>query len=230
MSTAQSLINASLRKIGALASGETPSGEESSDAFDTLNRMLESWRLEGMSAFATTEISQAISSAQTTIGTGGTINTTRPVQIENAFWVDGDVTFDLDIVTASEFNRLSQPASTGTPEVLYYDSAYPLATINLYPTPTSGTLKAQVRTPLTAFALLGSTVTLPPGYERALVYSLAVELAPDFGMEASPTVVAIARDAKADIQRNNIRMQSVMDLPNGYGAFNNRRSDIFAGE
>jgi hypothetical protein len=48
-------------------------------------------------------------------------------------------------------------------------------------------------------------LNLPPGYERALKYALAIELAPEFGKSASPEIVAIANNAKAAIKRNNLQ-------------------------
>ena len=46
MATYQNLVDSSLRLIGVLASGETPSGEEGEDARLALNDMLETWRLD----------------------------------------------------------------------------------------------------------------------------------------------------------------------------------------
>ena len=43
MSTSQQVINRSLRKIGALAAGETPSSDMSTDALADLNAMLARW-------------------------------------------------------------------------------------------------------------------------------------------------------------------------------------------
>lgn len=54
MSTARDLITMSLRSIGVLHSGETPSAEEADDALDTLNQMLSSWLYEGIDLEYTT--------------------------------------------------------------------------------------------------------------------------------------------------------------------------------
>lgn len=48
MATARDLITMSLRTLGVLHSGETPSAEEADDALDTLNQLMNSWRYEGI--------------------------------------------------------------------------------------------------------------------------------------------------------------------------------------
>lgn len=48
MTTARDLITMSLRSIGVLHSGETPSAEEANDGLATLNQMLNSWLYEGI--------------------------------------------------------------------------------------------------------------------------------------------------------------------------------------
>lgn len=54
MTTARDVITMSLRTLGVLHSGETPSAEESSDALDSLNQMLNSWLYEGIDLEFTT--------------------------------------------------------------------------------------------------------------------------------------------------------------------------------
>ncbi len=52
--TARDLITMSLRSLGVLHSGETPSAEEANDGLDTLNQMLNSWIYEGIDLEYTT--------------------------------------------------------------------------------------------------------------------------------------------------------------------------------
>ena len=48
MTTARTLITRSLRTLGVLHSGETPSAEEANDALDSLNEMLGAWIHDGL--------------------------------------------------------------------------------------------------------------------------------------------------------------------------------------
>jgi hypothetical protein len=43
----------------------------------------------------------------------------------------------------------------------------------------------------------------PPGYLRAFRYNLAMELAPEFGVEPSPQVVRVAMTSKRNLKRIN---------------------------
>jgi len=75
MTTPIDIISNALKDIGALASGETPTPEETQDAFYTLNELLDQWSNEDMMIFYKTEIVFPITPGQTqyTIGPGGQI-------------------------------------------------------------------------------------------------------------------------------------------------------------
>jgi hypothetical protein len=57
-------------------------------------------------------------------------------------------------------------------------------------------------------------VSLPPGYKRMLEYMLAVEIAPDFQVEAPPTVQRIASASRKKLKRVNAEIPQ-MDMPYG---------------
>lgn len=54
-STALDLITGALRNINALEAGETPTAQDANDAMQVLNDMLESWSIEKLLVFASTE-------------------------------------------------------------------------------------------------------------------------------------------------------------------------------
>jgi hypothetical protein len=88
-------------------------------------------------------------------------------------------------------------------EALYCDYAYPNAAISLSPRPTGGTLEVSSYTPLTQFASLATTIALPDGYERALTYALALELAPEYGRPIDQAVMGVAGESKQAITALN---------------------------
>jgi hypothetical protein len=70
-------------------------------------------------------------------------------------------------------------------------------------------------------------LAFPPGYLRAFTYNLAMELAPEFGVEPTPQVQRIAMASKRDIKRIN-SPKDIMAMPYSLMARRNR-FNIFAG-
>jgi hypothetical protein len=80
---------------------------------------------------------------------------------------------------------------------------------------------------LTRPANLATDLTFPPGYLRAFRYNLAMELAPEFGVEPSGQVQRIAMTSKRNLKRVN-NPDDIMALP--YSIVGTRqRYNIFAG-
>lgn len=167
--TAQELINQALRKIGVIASGETPSTEESNDAFVALNQLLDSWSARKVPVLGLTPDSVTMT------GATSYALSPRPLKIKSARLLVAGIVVPFDVVSAEAF-------AANPPRSLMYDNGFSTGTI--YPTlpaPTSGTLELQTYVPLTAIASLATSISLPPGYERALVSALAMDLAPEYG-------------------------------------------------
>jgi hypothetical protein len=74
---------------------------------------------------------------------------------------------------------------------------------------------------------LTTVLYYPPGYLRAFTYALAMEIAPEFGIEPSPQVQRIAMTSKRDLKRIN-NPDDVMALPYALVA-NRQRFNIYAG-
>jgi NADH:ubiquinone oxidoreductase subunit B-like Fe-S oxidoreductase len=85
MTTPIDIITSSLKDIGALAAGETPSPEAAQDAFIMMQRMIDQWSNEQMMVFYKTEIIYTLTPGQTqyTIGPGGQIGATFTGSITN---------------------------------------------------------------------------------------------------------------------------------------------------
>jgi hypothetical protein len=74
---------------------------------------------------------------------------------------------------------------------------------------------------------LTTALAFPPGYLRAFKYNLACELAPEFGVEPSPTVSRIAMTSKRNLKRIN-SPGDIMSLP--YSIVGTRqRFNVFSG-
>lgn len=199
--TVQELINSSLRLIGVLAAGETPSTDESNDALAALNAMIEAWDTQHVAVYTIRDETFPLIAAQQsyTIGSGGNFDTDRPVKIEAANIITSGLTIPVKIINSIQWAAITEKGLSGTlPLQLYNDNAYPLATLKLWPKP-SGTPSLQLfmwQKIAGTLALLDN-IALPPGYLKAVRYNLALDLAPEFGRPVDPIVAQTAQAAKA---------------------------------
>lgn len=205
--TGREWISASLRKIGALASGDTLSAQDATDGLAEGNRMLSSWSTEGLLVHAiTAESPLTLTPADSTVTLGalGDI-TTRPVAIESAVLRSGTTDYPMRMLSLTEYAALSLKTIQGIPAALYDDGGYPQRTLSLYPVPNAAySLVLFTKRALTALTL-DTSVSLPDGYEDAMVYNLAVRLAPEYGKSAPAEVVQTAVESKATIKRANVK-------------------------
>ena len=209
MATAQTVINRALRLIGALDPEESPTANETANGLEALNALIDSWRNDRLLVWSITTVTKTLTAGDGTytIGNGADINTTRPVKIVGAYVTDGGIDYPIDIVPESSYRAISDKATESSyPELLYYDPAVANGTIYLYPVPTgANVLTLSVWAPISTLASAGTSITLPPGYERALSSNLAIEIAPEFQKAVSQEVAKMARESLAAIKKANIQ-------------------------
>jgi hypothetical protein len=228
--TARDLVSAILRLIGAIAPGESPASSEANDALSAINRMLDSWSNEGLMIFATkieASIPLIVGQPDYTLGTAGDI-TVRPMTIEAATAknIASGVEYPVRILTTTEYAHIQNKSlESSIPEFLFDDGGYPQRTLYVYPVPSSSAFALNLLTkrPISTIASLDDTISFPPGYEDAIIYSGAMRLAPEYGRPADPLIIQTANDAKASIKRSNFRPRvlQVNDVPSNFsGIFN----------
>jgi len=219
---AQPIISDALRLIGQVHPGQTPADAELAEGLLVLNALLDSWSIERLNIIVVGSALYDLVTATGayTIGPGGTFNQARPIKIEraNIKVVDGGAATHwlrlgpLGLLTAKEWAAIIEPGATATvPEALYYDHAFPLGNINLWPVPvftgTAPKIELFYWNALTAFPDLNTTdVSLAPGYDAALKYNLALVLAPRHGVAPPQAVVAAAAETKAAIRALNVAL------------------------
>ena len=193
------LIKSSMRKLGLIATGETPSASEMADALEALQTMLHTWASKKLLVFASTKESATLVPGQAyyTWGAGGNINTARPHQILGAFIRDSEnIDHFVDLVSEGKYRSIAVKGTAGRPTVLYHHPTYPLAAIYLHPTPDAAEAiwfdSMKPFTEASSFSSLGDTISFPPNYEEPLVYGLAVRMAPEFGKAVPVEVAAVA--------------------------------------
>lgn len=236
--TVRDLIKKSLLQIGAIAPGETPSASESSDALVSLNAMISSWNTDGFMIYQNTREAFSLVASQSsyTIGVGGNFNTSNPMLIEQASIIDTNsnpaVEYGLRINSTQEYANIPDKALISKlPTDLYFKRGPVTSQIIIYPVPSENSqIVLYSRKPFTAFASLNDSVSLPEGYERALYYNLALELAAEYGRAPSDLVYKFANDSKALIRRVN--MDPIYETSDLYGLTQNDRRpfNIYRGE
>lgn len=211
MATVADVIKGSLRVLGVVAASESPSAAEQADALEALNDMLDSWANERLTLFATLRSTHALTPGLSphTIGTGGTLDTTRPVRIERASVIPSSEPgseLPVTLLSDAEWQVLQGKAESGRPDALWVESAHPLMKLHLHPVPSAAdTLVLYTWQQLGRFTSTATEVDLPPGYARAIRFNLARELAPEFGVALSGEAAVIADESKSALKRLNYR-------------------------
>jgi hypothetical protein len=232
--TAGDQINGALRLIGQLAEAEVPSAATSEDALATLNQMIDSWSTERLSVYATQDqvFSWTPGLITRTLGPTGDFVGNRPILIDDSTYFRdpaSGISFGIKLINQQQYNGIAVKTVTSTyPQVMFVNMTYPNITMTVYPVPTKVLEWHFVSVQeLTTPALLSTPLAFPPGYLRAFKYNLACELAPEFGVEPSPTVQRVAMTSKRNLKRIN-NPDDIMSLPYSIVA-TRQRFNIFAG-
>ena len=232
--TANDQINRALRLLGILAEGETPSASMSQDALMAMNQMIESWSIERLSVYNTQDqmFTWPADEITRTIGPTGNFVGNRPVLIDDSTYYRDpgtNVSFGIKFINQQQYNGIAVKTVTSTyPQVIWVNMEFPNISMAIYPRPTRDLewhfVSVQV---LAEAASLSTNLYFPPGYMRAFAYNLAMEIAPEFGVEPSPQVSRIAMTSKRDLKRIN-NPDDVMSMPYAIVA-TRQRFNIYAG-
>jgi hypothetical protein len=230
--TAQSIINKSLRLLGVLASGETTTADEAQDSLYSLNSIIDSYAANPQYYFCTqAEQFIVINGKNTyTIGDDPTMVppadfvTARPIRIVGAFVRINNVDTPLALITEQYWTNIATKANAGVPTKLLYRPNVPYGEVVLYPTPNANVpLFIKAERMITKYPALISTQYLPPGYQRLLELSLAMELAPEYGSQVKPEIIANLRADLDSLIRTNIQplpVNKTDNVPNTNTTFN----------
>ncbi len=231
--TAGDQINRALRLLGILAEAETPSAAMSQDALMAMQQMIESWNTERLSVFSTQDqvFTWPASLISRTLGPTGDFVGNRPILVDDAtyFKAPSGVSYGIKMINQQQYNGIAVKTVTSTfPQVMWVNMTFPNIEMYVYPRPTQNLEWHIVSVQeLTSPVTLATALHFPPGYLRAFTYNLAMEFAPEFGVEPSPQVQRIAMTSKRDLKRIN-NPDDVMALPYALVA-NRQRFNIYAG-
>lgn len=205
-----------MRLIGATASGETLTSDEIADGLEALNAMLDQWWLQRLAVYRIDDSSYSWASGEQTrtIGASGAdLTDTRPVRLFSAYQRLNSVDYPISVMTSEQYRRIpSKTTSTDLMTHIFYDPTVPNGTLYGYPVPsTTVTIRLQTYQQIKNFALHTTSFSLPPGYEDAMVFNLALRIAPEYEASVNPLVFSNARTTLANIKRINLEVPTMND-------------------
>jgi hypothetical protein len=221
------LVYTALRLCGVLsAPGRGPSPSDLADGLSALNSLLDQWTSERLMIYAITPSTVDVVATQGTyqLGPGASDwDLALPPLIERASVMPAHVApalpqeIPLRIVTPAEWQTIEVKEVPATfPTHLYYDRIFPIASVRLWPIPqVDCSIVLYLWELLDRFVALTDIVAFPPGYQRALEYQLALELAPRYPGRAviSEVVAAEAMKSKAQIAEINVQATGLATAP-----------------
>lgn len=226
MSTWGDIIADSLREIGVYNPIDTLSDEDAAQGARRLNRITDSWSARKAFAYSTQFVEYTLTAGHgpTLIGPSVTSpefatpgGIARPIRIESASLTLTDQTPYVDLPLnirdrAWWANERVKTLQSNVPTDLYYEPLFPNGQLNFWPVPSynySALLEMWVavsQIPLTSAGLpnFAAAFTTPPGYELAMVLTLAEHQATPYGKPIPQDLVTRAADARRACQMNNL--------------------------
>lgn len=213
--TVRSVCTGALRLLGVTQQNNPPSAADMDVAVYALSSMLESWSTQALNIYTTTTLEFDFIPDQATYKLGPSLDadweTERPMALSYCYLrytQSSGTPIDMPIQIINDQQRAAIQAKTITspiPTTVYYNASMPDATLTFWPVP-STTYQAilWMDAPLNSFDNLSDALQFPRGYEQAIRYNLAVNLAAEFGLSAKPEIVAVASRSINDLKSLNV--------------------------
>lgn len=212
--TVRDLIARSFRFVHITGDGEDPTATEAQTGLEIMNELVELTAIDKLLAFFQTEIIFPFVPNKFTYTIGPTSTTpdviaTRPVEILSGFTRRDNIDLPLFVGAKQDYDFIQSKNITiaGWGQMVYYQAAYPKATLFFYQVPLDSLTEVHltVSAQLDPFLDLNDAVTLPPGYNQWLRYTLGKHLAPEFGMTFNQEMMALQIGAEAALKSNNAK-------------------------
>lgn len=203
------VIASALRKVGAIAEGDTPTTEQITNGTFMLNTLLKEANADGMPLWAIVERTipcSAFVNGKVTMGIGQAINIPAPLKVLSAYNRDtSNATTPIDIpltlLTHYDYNWLSSKYSTGTSVQFFHEPMNQFSNLYIWPIPDSYSIAHReihitYQRPFQDAGDATNTLDFPPYWTNAIIYQLAWRLAPEYGMPPNDRAV-LAKEAMA---------------------------------
>lgn len=210
--TGDDVISEALILLGVKYAGQSISAEAKATSLLGLNLLIGEWNATGQAVYSVGRLTFPLiaGSVSYTIGpSGANFTATRPEKIETWAVTTAGGTADEGVPLSSlAFEQANEDSTAiGTRiRALTYDAGFPNGTIRIYPIPFGGqTLALWVWNQLAEVTDTTVALAFPTGYYKAIIYNLAVDLAPKFGRPMPPTdpIKMVADQCKASLGATN---------------------------
>ena len=213
-------MRAALLEIGVVDPIEAVAPELQALGLDKINRIINDWNADHGATYVEEFASHTLTAGLNphTIGSSSATFTVtqRPVSIEWANIVISDVRYPVAIRDAQWYANLpDRTVEDSIPTDLYYATGWPNGSLYLYPVASiARSLELWTRAVLSSLTA-GGTVTLPPGYENALMLTLAESLTNPLSVAVPPLLAQQAREARGRVWANNITVPRLVTRDSG---------------
>ena len=202
MTTVSEIVSAAVRQLGI----SNLQGTKLSQCREALNIMLKDWALLPSGIGRTTRENFTLTSgtAEYTMGSGKDFDTTQPLRIVKSFVRSNAIDYPVGIFSVDGYGGVSQKATADRPHSLYRERYYGYDNLVLFPVPNAAyDLHIWSHKPLGTYTSLDDDLELPPEYEPAIKYNLALVVAPELAVKPYPSTVAMASRAFKGLRNMN---------------------------
>jgi hypothetical protein len=218
--SARSIGTTALRLLGVAAAEQPLSSDMAQAALDALNTMLDAWSVERLLQWTRPRYPLPLVAGQGAYSWGfvqgeatpADIPHPAPVRLEIALLNIGGSPaqeWQVQILSQEDYENLVwfKTLESAYVEACYLEDTQPYNVLHVYPVPTGGhtliLLPWQAHSPYEAW---DSVLDWPNGYARAFQANLALELAPQYAVEPSPTLLRMADESKRALYPGNLTM------------------------
>ncbi len=187
--TRDQIINAALRKLSVLSEGQTANADQITTGAEALNLLVLELTTLGMPLWARKKVVTTMVTAQSSY----TISLIKPLKIYQAYRevVAEGIHIDMEVLADYDFNLLPSD-STGIPVNCTFQPLVGSGVLQVWPTPDSTvpantTVTLVYQAPFEVFVASTDTPDFPQEWYNAVVYQLALLLAPEYGIPIQDT-------------------------------------------
>lgn len=180
-----------------------------------LNRLFGMWSNMPLTVYADTTESFTM-----TAGVGqyssSLLASGRPTKVSSMYVRLSDIDWPVELIDEQTYEAIGYKQTTGVPNSCFVDTTFTDMQFYFYPLPYAAfTCFVTSQYAVSGDITLASTLSLPPGYEAALIDALAVDICPSFGKQATPDMKQAAANSRRALALTNYKP---VEMETGIGA------------